>query len=417
MGLTESLLIQIGRAWVDTLTSPSFLGMYLLLIGVVITQYRRLQTMSEPLLQGRSNLFLGAALVSAGVGLVGGIASSFLLVFLGIDLAGIALTPLWIVALLLMLIKPRFLCFSYAAGILCLSHLLFNYPALNVPQMIGLVAILHLVEALLTLVNGALRPFPVYVEIQGEVRGGFSLLMIWPLPLVALLSVGLNEPSGWVTMPAWWPLLQNFVPQVHGQNFTLISALAVLAGGNLTTTRTPRQAAWQSSRQLLLFSLTLLALAVLGSHYYFFLFLAALASPLGHEMLTWLSRRSETGAPLYVPPSAGIMILDVLPKTPAHRNGLRPRDIILNINGIEVNSYHQLQNQLNRNMAALVLQVQRGEETMTVPVAVIPNQDLGIIPVPEPGTRRYLSSEDNLLIILRQWWQKHRTRKSFPPQD
>ena len=93
MGFVWSILVEMGRVWMQTLTSTSFLFIYGLLLVLVISQYRRLQTMSEALLQGRRNMYLESALVSAGLGLLGGLLGSLLLVLLGVDLAGIAIHP------------------------------------------------------------------------------------------------------------------------------------------------------------------------------------------------------------------------------------------------------------------------------------------------------------------------------------
>ena len=122
--------------------------------------------------------------------------------------------------------------------------------------------------------------------------------------------------------------------------------MAILGYGEISTTQTPSQATRRSSLHLFMFSLTLLTLAVLASRYAFFLPLAAIFSPLGHEVVIWLGLRLENqAAPLYVPPERGVMILDVLPGYPAHQHALRTQDVILAVNGTEVDSYHALQNQ------------------------------------------------------------------------
>ena len=88
------------------------------------------------------------------------------------------------------------------------------------------------------------------------------------------------------------------------------------------------------------------------------------------------------------------MVLDVLPGTPAHRQAIRTQDVILAVNGVEVDGYHALQNQLNRGSRELVMDMQRGEENINLRVPVTPNQDLGIIPVPEADARRYLQIKE-----------------------
>lgn len=406
MGFLWTILVEMGRVWVLTLTSTPFLFIYGLLVMLVISQYRRLQTLSEALLQGRRSMYLSSALVSAGLGLLGGIVGSILLVVLGVDLAGVGILQLWLVAVFLMLIQPRFLCFSYAAGVISVSSLLFGYPSVNIPQLMGLVAVLHLVESVLIMVNGPINPFPVYLKKNGRLRGGFNLQLFWPIPLMALLGVSVGEPTTGMVTPQWWPLLHNYSQFTGNQNYALIPLLAILGYGEMSTTQTPVRATRRSSLQLFMFSLTLLCLAVLASRYTLFLLPVALFSPLGHELVIWLGLRTENQAsPLYVPPERGVMILDVLSGTPAHHHLIRTQDVIMSVNGTEVNSFHALLNQLNRGSQELVIDIQRGEEILNLRIPVTPNQDLGIIPVPEPDARRYLQVNESSILTraLHKW--------------
>ena len=410
MGFLWSILSEMGRVLVDTLTSPSFLFLYLLLFGIVTWQYRRLQVMSDSLLKSRKNIYLRSALVSSLFGLLGGILGSVLLVFLGVDLGVIGIGQLWLLAILLMMIKPRFLCFAYAAGLLSISSLLFNYPVINIPQLMGLVAVLHLVESSLILLNGTFSPFPVYVKKRGQLRGGFNLQLFWPIPLIALMTaefVDFFNPAGAIIMPDWWPLLHGYAQFTQNQTYTLLPVLAMLGYGEISTTQTPREATRKSSLHLFLFSLILLFLSVLASRYTFFLPIAAVFSPLGHEFVIWLGMRAENRAPIYVPPERGLMILDVLPGTPAHQAGLRSRDIILALNGEEINQYYVLQERLNRDGQKHFMEVERGTKVLNLPVPIPSDKDLGIIPVPDYDAPYYFSiNEDNVFNAVKRIWRR-----------
>lgn len=411
MEFVWSVLVETGRVLVNCLTSPSFLLIYLLLVGLITWQYRRLQIMSEPLLKGRKNIYLRSALVSSLLGLLGGILGSFLLVFLGVDLTGIGIGQLWLVAILLMLIKPRFLCFAYAAGVLSISNLLFAYPAINIPQLMGLVAVLHLVESLLILLNGPYSPFPVYIRKDGRLRGGFNLQAFWPIPLVALASIGWVDPREATAAPAWWPLLQSYSQFGVDHNYALLPVLAMLGYGEINTTQTPGQATRKSALNLSLFSIGLLLLAVLASRYSLFLLLAALFSPLGHEMVIWVGMRNENRASIYVPQERGVMILDVLPGTPAQRRGLQTRDVILSLNGQPVNQFNDIQNLSSNSSGSISLEIKRGTDLFTLSMRIIQNEDLGIIPVPDTHAPYYLSvSRDNIFSIAARIWQRIRSK-------
>ncbi|MEA4924955.1 MAG: PDZ domain-containing protein [Syntrophomonadaceae bacterium] len=409
MEFVWSILVYMGRVLANMLTSPSFILIYLLLVGLITWQYRRLQHMSEPLLRGRRNIYFRAALVSSLLGLLGGIIGSVLLVFLGVNLSGIAVSYLWLAAVLLMLIKPRFLCFAYAAGVLSVSNLLFGYPTLNIPQLMGLVAVLHLVESLLILLNGTFNPFPVYIKKDGQLRGGFNLQLFWPIPLVALVSMGWFDIPGAIVAPDWWPLLQNYSQFTNDQAYALLPILAMLGYGEISTTQAPGQATRRSALHLSLFSLSLLLLSVLALHYPVILPVLALYSPLGHEMVIWVGMRTENRSPLYVPPEEGVMILDVLPGTLAQQQGLRSRDIILTANGESVNQYEDLQEKLQSRTGEAALKIKRGNTAIFRRVRINFQQELGIIPVPEPQAGYYLSvSEDGIFSIAAAIWRRIR---------
>jgi Trypsin-like serine proteases, typically periplasmic, contain C-terminal PDZ domain len=399
----------MGRVLANTLTSPSFILIYFLLVGLITWQYWRLQNMSEPLLRGRRNMYLRAALVSSLLGLLGGIIGSVLLVFLGVNLSGIAVSYLWLAAVLLMLIKPRFLCFAYAAGVLSISNLLFGYPVLNIPQLMGLVAVLHLVESLLILLNGTFSPFPVYIKKDGYLRGGFNLQLFWPIPLVALVSMGWFDIPGAIVAPKWWPLLQNYSQFTSDQAYALVPILAMLGYGEISTAQTPGQATRKSALHLSLFSLSLLLLSVMAVHYPLVLPILALYSPLGHELVIWVGMRTENRAPVYVPPEQGVMILDVLPGTPAQHQGLKSRDIILTINGESVNRFEALQELLLHMPGEIVMKINREERTITRRFRRAREEDLGIIPVPQPQEGYYLTvNKDGIFSIAAAIWRRIR---------
>jgi len=403
-----SILGEMGRVLVDTFTSPSFLLVYLLLFIIVAWQYRRLQKMSAAPMQMNSH-YLSMALVSSLFGIGGGILGSILLVFLGIDLAEIGISQLWLAAIILMLIKPRFLCFAYAAGLLSISKLIFAYPEISIPQLMGLVAVLHMVESLLILVNGSLKPIPVYVKKQGRLCGGFNLQLFWPIPLVAMLGVGMADTAGSIIMPDWWPLLHDYAGFTNEQTYALLPVLAVLGYGEVSTTRTPVQAIRKSSLHLFLFSLTLLCLSVLASQHAFMLPVVALFSPLGHELVIWLGMQAENRPPLYTVSGRGIMILDVMTGTAAHRAGLQSQDIILALNGEMVNHYYALQELLSCRWQFLSLEIKRGEKIISLPVNLEKGQELGIILVPELNTSRYLTvNDDSFFSMARGIWRRFR---------
>jgi len=402
-------LALMGQKLAETFTTPLFLAIYLLLFTIVAWQYKRVEDMSGKLLGTTQRSYLGAALVSTLLGLGGGCLASILLVLVGIDLLKVGIMQLWVVALLLMFINPRFLCFAYAGGLLSLASLVTGYPDIDIPQLLALVAILHMAESLLIWWNGHLNPVPIYVKKSRQVQGGFNLQKFWPLPLVALVSIGWIDTSGaGLAMPDWWPLIKGYSPENAQQVYVFIPVLAILGYGEITTTTTPGQKARESAWYLFVFSLSLLLLALAGSRWTPLIWMAALFSPLGHEMVIWMGMRAERNRPpYYVNPSRGVMILDVRPGTPAALAGLRSRDVVLSVNGIPVNRGEELTNLLKWAWQGMYLNILRNGQPLSIRLVRHNTGPVGLIPVPDDNTPRYLAfQEDTIFLAFRRWWRR-----------
>jgi hypothetical protein len=337
-----AILGQVVAASLQAVFNPLFL----LIVALIWMQLSRMQKTKEALF-GLRDSTLRLVLTAIGFGLAGGLLGSVLLVVLGISLNDLGILFLWAIAVLLMLISPRFLCFSYAGGILALVSLLTGYPTLNVPALMGLVAVLHLIEGVLILISGHIDPLPVYVRNRlGRVVGGFNLQKFWPIPLavIAMVTVAsqatVTELGG---MPDWWPLLRSLGDLSPQTAYGIVPVMAALGYGELAVTCLPRERVRLTSLHLALFSLILLGLALLAAYVPQTAILAALFAPLGHEVVIHAGQRSELqGRPRFVPPPRGVMVLDVLKGSPSQRAGLRSGDVILSIDGIPVNSRSEL---------------------------------------------------------------------------
>ncbi len=320
-------------------------------------------------------------------GLLGGILGSLLMVFIGVTLAESGLIYLWPLAILLMLVDARFLCFAYAGGILALSHLLFGFPRVNVSQVLALVAVLHMVESMLIFFSGHLGAVPAFFRDRaGRVVGGFTLQKLWPIPITALaVMVGVAAPPGSVDMPEWWPLIQPGGEDTENIVYTLMPVVAALGYGDMAICRSPRQKGRVSAGYLALYSLLLLVLAVLAGRSLLLGVLAALFAPIGHEMVIYIGRRLEMqGEPIHVPHAGGLAVLDVVPESPAWQTGLRSGDLLVQVNGVQVHSRADLAALLYAEEPSLeAVYVNRKGRRIRRLLLVQANEPLGILPVPE----------------------------------
>ena len=277
-----SIWLEMGRVWLQAISSPLFISLYAIMFFVISWSYGRKSPGSN------QREFIKSALLSVLIGLGAGFLGSALLVVVGIDVRNLSILALWLISLGLALVHPRLICFSYAGGLLALFCLLTSRSVSCVPQITGLIAILHLIESGLILVDGSTQPGRVCFKKQGQTVQGFKLQRFWPLLLVISCT---SDSSIGYTMPSWWPLLQCHPPAAQDSLFIMLPVLAILGYGETVTKTTPRLTVMRSARNLAVYSLILLALSLSASSYPLMSWIAAIFAPLGHEMLIWLGTR------------------------------------------------------------------------------------------------------------------------------
>jgi len=417
--------LEVAKLLLKSIPAMVFRSEYFLalaiVVGLVHFQYRRVAAVEERLFgrvryeprqqTTRSILF----------GLLGGALGTGLFIIIGISLTDSGVAYIWPLALLLMLVHPRFLCFSYAGGLLSFSHLLFGWPQIHIPSVMGLVAVLHLVEAVLIRISGHLNPNPVYVKGRdGRVVGGFALQKFWPLPLVALVYLTLPEGPlrEVVNMPSWWPLIKppQEVPGGMELVYILFPVVAALGYGDMALSRTPREKASLSSLYLFAYSIILLILAVLADSFQPLRYFSPLFAILGHDLVIQLGNRMELGGqPLFTPALDGLGVLDVFPGGTGHSLGLRSGDVILAVNGHSLLPGDDLR---WLPPGPLELLVRREEQEVVMWYPRHQGGPLGVLFVPLPWSAAYvelrgLQRPGWLLRRLRSLWTELVKRMGF----
>lgn len=367
----------------------------LVAVALVYFQYRRVTGIEAELYGLAKHSALEQTQYALLIGLVGGLVGSIVFLSAGVGLVDVpgsasALLYLWPVSLLLGLVNPRFYCFAYAASVLSLSHLLIGWPRIDVPSVVGLVAILHLVEALLIWVTGDSCATPITLAgSQGETIPGFVLQRYWPVPVVLpVFSAASPLP---LDMPGWWPLLtpDPALAVASGPlGWQLLSGVVTMGYSDLAITAPPRRRARQSGLALLTYSLSLMILAVGAGHFRWLMPVAALFCGLGHELMAvWSGRVQLLGLPYLQRATRGVTVLDVLPGSPAASAGMRSGAVILAVDEVEVHSRDQLHEALLSAPANMHM-IFRNKRVLQHRRLSRPDKGLlglGVILVPESG--------------------------------
>lgn len=287
-------------------------------------------------------------------GFIGGLFGSLLVVLLGITietytpysqgLLASGITYIWIIAILLAMINVRYLCFSYAGGLVALISLIFGFPNVNVPGLMALVGILHLIESLLIWIDGHSFSMPIFVKKSGgKIVGGYIMNRMWPIPLILTalafpIGLGISSLAG-ETMPGWWPLLA----QQQAFSYVMFFVPVVLGYGDIALIQPPEQRCRKSAYRLAAYSVILIMLSIIAARLQIFAFIAALFAPIAHEVLIiWGKREEEEGKPLFDGSGDGICVLYARENSPGRAMLLEPGDRIISINSNAMHSESQL---------------------------------------------------------------------------
>ena len=353
-----------------------------ILIFILYLQYNRIGKLEKKILGGNKQSIYERIVYSTLSGILGGILGSLVMLALRITVEVDDFGFIFILALFLMLINPRFLCFSYSGGIVSIVSLLFGFPDIDVSSLMAIIAILHLVESFLIRVDGYRTRIPMFIDREGIIVGGFNMIRYWPVPLIILM------PSN--------------------QTALMGGIIATLGYGDMAFTEYPKDKAKHSSRQLFVYSVILLSLAVLSSKLYFLKFLAALFAPIAHEFLIQYSRKKERSKkPIFTPVNNGVRVLETKRNSVAEKMDIKMGDIIFSINGIRVESIEQMRSVLNNISSYIWIDYynQKGQ-LVNKDYCDYKNgiKDLGILVVPKYSPYVFdIDGQQNIIVKVYRW--------------
>ncbi|MCF6465459.1 PDZ domain-containing protein [Clostridium sp. Cult2] len=280
--------------------------------GIIYLQYRKIGEMEKGILGEYKKSPFYNLLVSTIYGLIGGIFGSIIFIYFNISINPKDFYFILPLALLLSMIHPRFMCFSYAGGILSMASLILGWPSINVSEILFVIGVLHLVESFLILLDGKRNRIPIFMEKQGEIIGGFTMNRFWPVPFSIFVSNGYIYP---------------------------ITIIAILGYGDFALANFPEKKARETASILSMFSIILLILSRLSIKYYIFNYIASIFAPLGHEAIIMIGKqKEEKGDYIFTSTEYGLKVLDIFPNSIGEKIGLKPGDIILSLNGHRVYS-------------------------------------------------------------------------------
>ncbi|MEZ0537323.1 PDZ domain-containing protein [Caldicellulosiruptoraceae bacterium PP1] len=329
-------------------------------IIIVVFLYKREQTFENHVLGYNRRTLSYKVVESTLAGIVGGFIASLVILYTGIVIDIDSFMYLWYIALILALINPRYLCFSYAGGIISVVYLITGYPKTDVSGLMIIVAILHLIESILIAIDGYKGSIPVIINHKNGVSGAYLIERFWPIPMMMIaLATVLNGSitSVDISQPNWWPLFKQANIDRNAM-LLLTPVVAALGYGDIAVNNTPEIVSKKTSIELALFSITLFALSALSYKYYIFKWIAALFAPIAHETIIIIQQKLQrNGKSIFLPSHQGVKVLYVVENEIGEKLGIKPGDTILSINGATIYNENVLKDFFNEKRSYIWLTI------------------------------------------------------------
>lgn len=317
-----------------------FIFLYIVIIIFIRAQYEKYSELQSEIYGSPKKSMRDITEEIILTGLLAGFAGSLVIVTAGITIDPVAVRYLFYIMCLLLIINIRFLCISYAGGILSAVVLIFNYPRTDVASILGLVAVLHIIESLLIYFNKDNDSTPVFIKHRDDIAGAYLIRKFWMVPVVFLTFITQAAAGGLqdFTAALWMPFRTDFAAN-GAYALGLDCLVAVMCYSDLVVTKHPIKKSRETSYRVLVYGLTLLALSILSVHTQWLKYAGAVFCIAAHEGIYLYGKYSERkGMPLFNPVRRGLRVLEVLPESNAEKMGIHRGDIILNINGHDIQS-------------------------------------------------------------------------------
>jgi hypothetical protein len=217
------------------------------------------------------------------------------------------------------------------------------------PSLAVLLGLLLVAEGYMIIKNGSYGTSPKLIRSKrGRRVGVHEVKRLWLLPVLMLI------PGDAVHLPfAWWPVFH-----LGAENYNLIFIPFAVGFQQRIQSMLPKQAVKALGKRVRWLGIIILVLSAAG--YWFPLvsiFVVALAI-LGREGIAFVQRFREDGMPFYFSKkNHGLMILGIIPDSPASKMDLKVGELITKVNGNLVKDEKDLYEALEKNRAYCKLEV------------------------------------------------------------
>ena len=299
------------------------------------------------------------------LGLILGLIFSILLIVIGIV---IPIEMIIFVALFTFILslttKMRWLAPVYTVGLAFFATLFFlskewafplvesGTPDWNInllPPMAVLLGLIVIAEGIFISKNGIRGTSPKIIISKRGLRAGIhEVSRVWMLPVFLLI------PGDAISAPfSWWPVFS-----IGSETYSILVVPFAIGFYQQIYSTLPAVALKEFGKKVINLGIILTVLSAVGYWVPLASIVVVALAMIVRELLSMRLRLKEENSPLYFSrKQQGVMILGVIPDSPAEKMGLGIGEVIMKANGIHVNSEDSFYDALEINRAHCKLEV------------------------------------------------------------
>lgn len=217
------------------------------------------------------------------------------------------------------------------------------------PSVALLLALLVIGEGLLIRSNAGKGTSPKLIQSRrGQTVGVHEVKRLWMLPIFLLI------PGEVLQSPfSWWPVFE-----MGDQLYSLMLVPFAVGLQQQIQGDLPKEAIRLHAGRVLSLGVTVLAVAVAGYWFPLVSIVAVVLAMGGRELIYFVQRVRDENRPFYFSKqNQGVMILGVLPQSPAAKMELQVGELVSKVNGIHVKDEKSFYEAIQRNAAHCKLEV------------------------------------------------------------
>ncbi|XJZ26926.1 PDZ domain-containing protein [Bacillota bacterium Lsc_1132] len=217
------------------------------------------------------------------------------------------------------------------------------------PSVAVLLALMLIAEGFLILENGSYGTSPKLIwSKRGQRVGVHEVKRLWLLPIFMLV------PGDALQLPfPWWPIFH-----LGAEKYSLLLVPFAVGFQQQIQGVLPKEAVNMLGKRVIVLGILTTMISAVGYWYPLVSIAAVALAIIGRETLTLIQRVKEDGLPFYFSKkNNGLMILGIIPDSPANKMALQVGELITKVNGIKVRDQFAFYEALQKNRAHCKLEV------------------------------------------------------------